>query len=198
MPKTRSNTKSNTMSFQSGIPRSILPVVSLLLILALACGGETATATPPPTTASVATATNTPTATPAVASDEVVVPIRVRGARNLGTLHIELVYDSSTLQVIKFEPGELARNALSESNFDAPGRVIIGIVDTDGIDGDGPVGLLTFKVLGSRGQSALTLDNVVAHDATRLIDVPTVVGVGTFNLANRSFDLPDISFAGSN
>ena len=151
------------------------------------------------TAAAVATATAVPsTSTPAPASDEVVLPIRVRGARNLGTLHVELVYDFSHLEAVRFEPGDLTRNALSESNLDVPGRVIIGIVDTDGIDGDGPVGLITFKVLSSQGQSPLTLENVTAHDATTLIDVPTVVGSGTFNVTNRSFDLPDISFAGSN
>ena len=147
------------MRFKQGIPRAILSAVSLLLMLVLACGGGSATATPQPTTATVATQTVSPTATPAPASDEVEVPIGVTGARNLGTLHVELVYDASLLEVVGFAPGDLTRNALSESNFDNPGRIIIGIVDTDGIDGDGSVGLITFKVLVSQGQSALTLEN---------------------------------------
>jgi hypothetical protein len=70
------------------------------------------------------------------------VPKKVSGARNLGTLLVKLVYEPSSLQAVGFEHGELARNALNESSLGVPARVIIGIVD-------GPVGLASFEALAS-------------------------------------------------
>lgn len=122
----------------------------------------------------------------------------MKGAKNLGTLHIELVYDPAILEAISFEPAELTQNALVEVNLDNPGRVVIGIIDTDGIQGDGPVVVISFKPVGQQGNSTLALENVAANNATTLIDVPTAVTSGTFTASGRAISLPEIVLTGAN
>ena len=120
----------------------------------------------------------------------------MKGAKNLGAIHIELVYHSAVLEAVKFEAGELSENALVEANLELPARIIIGIVDTEGVGGDGAVAVLFFRVLGSQGDSVLTLENVTAHDATSLVDAPAIITDGSFEAGDRSFTAPEIVFGG--
>ena len=69
-------------------------------------------------------------------------------------------------------------------------------MDTDGIEGDGTIALVFFKVLGSQAESALTLESVAAHDATSLIDAPGTTIDGSFNSSYRSSS-PEIVFGGT-
>jgi len=92
----------------------------------------------------------------------------VKNADGVGALHIELVYDASALEAVKVKAGKLAKNAMMESNLKTPGRVIIGIVEAEGITGDGTVATVTFKSKSKSAQTALTLENVQAHSAETL------------------------------
>ena len=141
--------------------------------------------------------TATPTPEPSPISESVAVPINVKGAKDLGTLHIELVYDAAVLEAEGFELAELSQNALVEVNLDTPGRVVIGIIDTGGIKGDGPVVVISFKRIRQQGTSTLVLENVTAHSATTLIDVPTTVTSGTFSVSGGAISLLEIVFAGA-
>ena len=116
----------------------------------------------------------------------------MKGAKNLGAIHIELVYDSAVLEAVKFEAGELSENALVEANLE------LGIVDTEGVGGDGAVALLFFRILGSQGDSVLTLENFAAHDATSLVDVPAITTDGSFKAGDQSFTAPEIVFGAGN
>ncbi len=182
---------------------------SLLILIITACGGGEPTVQSLPTSIPATAAptaaptqippADTPTPAPSPTSELIAVPISVKGARDLGTLHIELVYDPAILKADSFESGELAQNALVEVNPDTPGRVVIGIIDTDGIQGDGPVVIISFKPVGQQGNSTLALENVTAHSATTLIDVPTTtVSSGTFAIGGGATSLPEIVFGGAN
>ena len=172
---------------------------SLLILIITACGGgEPPVQSLPTSIPATAAPTAAPTPAPSPTSELIAVPISVKGARDLGTLHIELVYDPAILKADSFESGELAQNALVEVNPDTPGRVVIGIIDTDGIQGDGPVVIISFKPVGQQGNSTLALENVTAHSATTLIDVPTTVSSGTFAIGGGATSLPEIVFGGAN
>lgn len=124
---------------------------------------------------------------------EVKIPVDLKNASNVGSLHIELVYDSAVLEATEVKVGNLARNAAIEFNLGDPGRVIVAIIDAMGINGDGPVVTVSFNVVGE-GMSSLTLENVEAYDAETLYDIITAASPGNFVAKDNSFTAPVIVF----
>jgi hypothetical protein len=111
------------------------------------------------------------------------VPIEVAGASNVGSMHLELVYDPAVLEPLEVNLGALASGAFPESNLDTPGRIVIGLISADGITGSGQVAVVTFDVPGHDGDtSSLSLENVTAHDADTLGAIQTAVQSGTFSV----------------
>ncbi len=96
-------------------------------------------------------------------------------------------------EVIK--AADLAENAMMEYNIENPGRVIIGIIDSSGINGDGTVATVSFNVVDSEGTSTLTLEKVETHDATTLVDIINETSDGGFVAKEQSVTAPLISFA---
>lgn len=131
---------------------------------------------------------------PRPAAGEVGVPINLSGASNVGSLHIELAYDSTVLEATEVKAGKLGRNAVIESNLGTPGRAIIGIIDAAGINGDGSVVTVSFKATGKEGTSPLTLENIEAYDAETLYDIIVRVSPGEFVAKDSSFTAPVITF----
>ena len=127
---------------------------------------------------------------------DVVVPISVQGASKVGSISIELTYDSTVLEVTDVKSGELASNAMMEYNIDNPGVVIIGIVDSSGINGDGAVAEIEFNVVDSEGTSPLTLGTVETHDAESLIDIINETSNGSYDGEGDNITLPLIRFPG--
>ena len=123
---------------------------------------------------------------------EVDVAVNLQNASNVGSLQIEISYDASVLQVMQVEAEELGENALIESNLDNPGGIVIGIVDSSGINGSGPVVSITFDVLEKDGSSYLTIENATAHDVNTLVDLPANLTQGEFTAGEVS--PPTISF----
>ncbi len=122
------------------------------------------------------------------------IPITLNGASDVGSLHIELVYDPAILEVTAVKAGKLAQNAVVDSNIQTPGRAIIGIVSPNGINGSGAVANVAFESKAKTGTSALTLEKVEAYSAETLQDIRTQVSAGQFNAQNRKVDAPSISF----
>ena len=145
---------------------------------------------PPPPTRPEPTATPTPTPEPTPipeptatpAPPTVDVPVELRDAEGIGSLHIELTYDASALTAVSVSAGDLAENALFEADTGSPGRVIIGIVDAAGITGTGPVAIITFEPAGPRATSLLKLENVQAFGADTLIDIIMSANPGKLTL----------------
>jgi len=131
---------------------------------------------------------------PKSAAGVVGVPINFSGASNAGSLHIELVYDSTMLEATEVKAGKLGGNAVIESNLGTPGRAIIGIIDAVGINGDGSVVTVSFKTKGKEGTSSLTLENIEAYDAETLYDIITRTSPGEFVAKDSSFTAPVITF----
>lgn len=127
--------------------------------------------------------------------EEVSIPINAEDASNIGALHLELVYDPAVLEPTEVEKGMLAGNAILESNIDTSGRVVIGMIDADGISGDGSLVVVSFRVVGKDGMTtALALEKVAAHDATTLMDIPIKGTSGSFTVKDRSLTAPVILF----
>ena len=155
------------------------------------------TATPTPTAVPVLTPP-TPTATPEptiAPAKEIAVPIFLEGAANVGSLEFVLIYEPTVLTLTKVEQGALASNALLESSAGTPGLVWAAMIDANGMSGDGPAAVVTFSVIGNgESSTALTLENVVAHDATTLLDIITRSAPGSFTVKDRSLTPPSLGF----
>ena len=123
---------------------------------------------------------------------EAKVPINLENASNIGSLQVELSYDASVLQATQVEAEELGKNALIESNMDNAGIIIIGIVDSSGINGSGSIVSISFDVLEKDAASSVTIKNAAAHDVNTLVDLPTSLTQGSFAAGDVS--PPIISF----
>lgn len=162
-------------------------VAVLLLAVALAaCTGQ-----------QEPTAVHVPAATTPPLVDQVAIPINLKGANNVGSLHIELVYDPAILSAAGVEAGQLAGNAVVESSLETPGRVIVGVIDAMGVSGDGPVATVSFEVLDAGGESPLSLENLEANHCETLFDILVQASAGIFQGSDSSFTAPAVNFGES-
>ena len=140
--------------------------------------------------------TPTPVASPNTLSPQVVVvPINVDGADKLGSLEFVLAYEAEALEVLKVQKGDLAYNALLEFSELQPGKVWTGIVDGNGISGDGTVAMVSFRVRGEhQGSTELTLEDVSVYHATTLLDIHPEASAGNLSPGSNSVISPSLSF----
>jgi hypothetical protein len=117
---------------------------------------------------------------------EVSVPLDMVNASNVGSLQIEMAYDASVLQATGVEAEELGKDAMVEFNTDTPGVIVIGIVDSQGISGSGPVVSISFDVLQKDSASPLTVSHAAAHDVDTLVDLPLSLTEGSFSAGEVS------------
>ena len=125
------------------------------------------------------------------------VPVVVRGAPTVGSLHLEMTYDSTAVEVTSVQSGSLPSDSLFEYNA-TPGRVTIGLVCPEGLSGDWEVAVVQFQALpagSTGGQRPLAYENVVAHGADSLLEIGTVVSSGSVLLDDMSVMAPAISFS---
>ena len=150
----------------------------------------TATIEPPPPP----TPTNTPAPTVALPR-EIEVPVLLQGAAGVGSLEFVLLYEPTVLEVTGVKTGALVTTALLESSTLTSGSLWAGIIDAEGISGDGPVAVITFAIVGdSESNSALTLDNVAAYDASLLLDIIAQASAGSFTVKDHSLTAPSLGF----
>ncbi len=153
-------------------------------------------ATPLPTATPLIVATPVATLEPTPAPPtDIVMPIYLEQANNVGSLEFLLLYEPAVLRVAKIEPGALAGSALIETSDGSPGQVWAGMIDVNGMNGDGPVAVITFEIVGASGStSPLTLQDVAAHDATTLLDILTEVSAGSFAVDDQALTAPTLAF----
>ncbi len=120
-------------------------------------------------------------------------PIAVQGAFNLGSLLVEVSYEADALEFQSVKTAALGRNALLESNEENPGRVRIGLVDPNGINGDGEIITLVFLPIQGGGSSPYTLELVEASD-TDLRDLVVPLNSSEFGGFGEPFVPPALVF----
>ena len=122
---------------------------------------------------------------------ENIIPVQVKNADVVGALHIELVYDSSIIEVTDVTLGSLGENGQVDYEVESPGRVIIGFIDAMGMSGSGEVVEIEFTK-NSDGKSSLALENVVATDAETLYDMVVQTSAGSLDTNNDTSTMPVI------
>ena len=132
---------------------------------------------------------------PIVLLTNVNVPIHLTGAENIGSLEFVLTYDPSVLEVSGVEAGGLAQSALFDFGTRSPGRLWAGLIDSEGINGDGPIAVVSFKVVGpGASTSLLALENITTYDASSLLDILTNATSGSFTVDGRALTAPTLAF----
>ena len=131
------------------------------------------------------------------ASGDVSVPIEARNVDDLGAVHIELGYDADVLTPVDVKAGALSGNAMMEYDTGTPGWVVISVVDSAGMSGDGSLAVVEFEVTGDgAGSSPLTLDNIDAWDATDVFDIPVQSTPGSYTSSGNPVEAPLLTFGG--
>ena len=114
--------------------------------------------------------------------DTVEVPIDLEGASDVGSMSIVVKYDPDVLTAVAVEGDELGKNVMIEANTAGEGEVIIALVDSSGMNGDGAVAIISFEVTGDVGStSPLTLDKVLVSDVD-MVEIITTTKSGTFSI----------------
>ncbi len=116
---------------------------------------------------------------------DVKVPINITGASNVGSVALELVYDPGVLEAVDVKAGETAGNAMIEYDAETPGRIVIGIIASSGITGDGSLIMVGFDIIDEVGTTSLALVDVETHDATTLIDIINQASDGSFTAGGQ-------------
>lgn len=104
------------------------------------------------------------------------VKIMASGMNSVGTVAIGLVFDNSVLSVNSVSDGNVKTpDAFSTSNVNnAQGVVAMGLGNPSGMNGDGTLFIINFKVIGSAGSASGLKLSLTANDiASNVIDTST-------------------------
>ena len=83
-----------------------------------------------------------------------------------------------------------------EYSNDTPGQLWVGMVDPNGMSGDGPLALVVFRVLSRAGTpTPLEIEGVEAYNTNTLMDVLTTVSAGSIVSEDGSYEAPTVSFS---
>ena len=114
--------------------------------------------------------------------DTVEVSIDLEGASDVGSMSIVVKYDPDVLTAVAVEAGKLSKDALIEANTAREGEVIIALIDSSGMNGDGAVAIIFFEVTGDVGStSPLTLEKV-SVSSVDMVEIISTTESGTFNV----------------
>jgi hypothetical protein len=126
---------------------------------------------------------------------DVKVPIVAMSADDVGTMHIELTYDPSILRAVGVTDGTITEDATIECNLEIPGRVIIGMVDSEGINGQGSLASIAFQVVGTIEMiSPLRIENFKAWDTLNISQIRPTILDGSYRIADQSTEPPVVVF----
>ncbi|MBI5698472.1 MAG: hypothetical protein HZC29_08370, partial [Thaumarchaeota archaeon] len=130
--------------------------------------------------------------------DVIRIPINVSAAADIGSMDIQLRYDSGILSLQKVENGTLTGSSTIQHNIEN-GLVRIGLIDQYGINGAGSVITLTFTVWGFPGSTSILDLEATANNVTDFSPIPLTVLDGIFTVAGSMENIsvlvtvPDIS-----
>jgi hypothetical protein len=118
------------------------------------------------------------------------VPIVIEDASNIGSIDIVLWYDSQIFTLESVEKGKLTSRAMLRHAEKEPGVVKIGIVQAQGINGNGSVAVLRFDVKGEAGMTSLVDIVAEASDAKTVRPVALKTAGGTLTVVEKKSEQP--------
>ncbi len=111
----------------------------------------------------------------------VTIPITIKRASGIGSMNLVLTYNSDILNAIDVIPGALTQNSIIEKNL-GDGEIRIGLIDTNGINGNGTLFYIKFNVTKvSEGSSVNNSSSISIINSSKftlsgsgLIDTPSL------------------------
>ena len=123
--------------------------------------------------------------------EEIKVPIEIEGDADIGSIYFELVYSNRMLQAVGVEKGSIDPDAIFEYSIDAHDRVIIGCIDSSGIDGEVTMATISFQILRTDKEDLpIKVENILARSASVMTPLEVEVSEGSINTAEKSFESP--------
>jgi len=121
------------------------------------------------------------------------VPIKIENADHVGAISLNLLYESTVLEVTAVSVGALASGRSAQWAVEAPGRLKV-VVQNANMNGDGTLVTVKCKALNTTGSSTLVIQVLGAISADTGEDVETQVTDGSFSAADDSVEAPVIRF----
>ena len=121
------------------------------------------------------------------------VPIKIENADHVGAISLNLLYESTVLEVTAVNVGALVSGSSAQWAVEEPGRLKV-VVQNANINGDGTLVTVKCKGLNATGSSTLVIQVLGAISADTGEDVETQVTDGSFSAADDSVEAPVISF----
>jgi len=115
--------------------------------------------------------------------ESVTIPINVSNAKNIGSMDISLRYNPGVLALKNVEKGNLTQNSTMQYNTAEDGKVLIGIIDENGINGNGSLAILSFDVLGYPGNTSDLDLEATANNVSDFSLIPLKVSDGVFTVS---------------
>jgi hypothetical protein len=116
------------------------------------------------------------------AGSQAVIPVTVSGASALGGADLTVTYDPAVLKFVSAKAGALSKNGMIESDESAPGTIMIGVLDSQGMTGDGNIADLTFTVTGASGTTSPVGVEVRGAYTLEQVEVVSQVTSGTITV----------------
>jgi hypothetical protein len=129
-----------------------------------------------------------------LAGGNLTVPIQLNSAEKVGGVLLDLVYDPDVLEAVEVKAGELARNALIETDLTNPGHVQVGVIELEGMSGDGTLVDVVFKSKSGDQESSLIFERVEVRHAETLYELVPETSAGAIAANTRSVTPPVITF----
>lgn len=120
------------------------------------------------------------------------VPIEVKQAENIGSLMIQLSYDPDVMSALEVKSSQLTTNSMIEYNTEIPGLVLVGIVDAEGINGDGAIAEISFDIIQNTETTLILIDQLEAYDVETLIDVQFITNHGIYSFEDDTLVIPTL------
>ena len=117
--------------------------------------------------------------------DTIQITINVSNAKEIGSMDISLQYDTDVLSLKHVEKGNLTQNSVMQWNIRGD-KVLIGLIDGNGINGNGSIAILTFDVCGYPGSTSDLVLDATATNVSDFSPIQLITKNGKFTVMGSS------------
>ena len=117
--------------------------------------------------------------------DTIQITINVSNAKDIGSMDISLQYDPDILSLKHVEKGNLTQNSVMQWNIRGD-KVLIGLIDGNGINGNGSIATLTSDVCGYPGSTSDLVLDATATNVSDFSPIQLITKNGKFTVIGGS------------
>ena len=117
--------------------------------------------------------------------DTIQITINVSNAKDIGSMDISLQYDPDVLSLKHVEKGNLTQNSVMQWNIRGD-KVLIGLIDGNGINGNGSIATLTSDVCGYPGSTSDLVLDATATNVSDFSPIQLITKNGKFTVIGGS------------